>query len=286
MLRHSAEGAHRPATAARRATRSERAFTLIELLVVVAIISLLVSILLPALGRARELARRVHCASNLAGMGRAVYIYETDTGQAMPVVPLNGAGWSTDVGANRQHSPFDGVARSRSISASPYLLVREGLVSEAQFVCVSSGEQRNDEPGDDVWDFQSGQYISYAWQNPYGRGEGSRPGGQLAIAADEGPYYDHVTGARTDVSIVDWADGPDESGNSRNHGGEGQNVLYMNGAVLWQTAADVGVEDDCVYTRGTGPDGISPAGTLPEPSDAGDEDTDGPAGTEDSWLLY
>lgn len=43
----------------------QQAFTLIDLLVVVSIITLLVSILLPALGRAREQARRVLCANNV-----------------------------------------------------------------------------------------------------------------------------------------------------------------------------------------------------------------------------
>jgi len=58
-------------------------FTLIELLVVVAIIALLVSILMPSLKRAKELARRTVCASNLHTIGISIHLYASD----MPELP-------------------------------------------------------------------------------------------------------------------------------------------------------------------------------------------------------
>lgn len=62
-----------------------RAFTLIELLVVVAIIALLVSILLPALGRARQQAVRVQCSSNVRQQLVAALYYAGDYRDRLPV---------------------------------------------------------------------------------------------------------------------------------------------------------------------------------------------------------
>ncbi len=77
----------------RRAPAGRRGFTLVELLVVVAIIALLVSILLPSLGRAKEQARMVSCMSNLRGLHLAFAYYTAENNNWWPAA----GGWGGDI---------------------------------------------------------------------------------------------------------------------------------------------------------------------------------------------
>ena len=62
-------------------------FTLVELLVVIAVLSLLIAILLPALSQAKHHARRMACAGHLRQVGVAIHLYAHDFGDTIPFGP-------------------------------------------------------------------------------------------------------------------------------------------------------------------------------------------------------
>ena len=74
-----------PTTSCSPSATKNGAFTLIELLVVIAIIALLVGILLPALGKARDASRGVLCQSNIRSISIAQILYSNDYKSKFPV---------------------------------------------------------------------------------------------------------------------------------------------------------------------------------------------------------
>ncbi len=106
-------------------------FTLVELLVVIGIIALLISILLPALGKAKESARTIKCSANLRSLGQAFSMYLAQNKSTFPpaYVYKPVAGDKPDMGKLRANG---------YIHWSSYILgEKKAGVSVANFMCPS-----------------------------------------------------------------------------------------------------------------------------------------------------
>jgi len=247
---------------------TRRAFTLFELIIAIAIIGLILASVIPFILSKRELARRVECTKNLALIRDAMNAYAGDNNGNYPRVraeePAAFTGWRAFTGAD-DVNPFaqSSKVETNDVTAALWLLVRGGYITDTGvFVCPSSGDWQDrlyDSSGKIVPANRRGNFrqpgnLSYSMFCPYSAATDFKWSDVLKsgcpILADKNPGI----GNGSDVTKPA-ADAPAEAfavANSPNHGRAGQNVLYADSSVQFESRPYVGDGYVRPYTDGQG----------------------------------
>jgi prepilin-type N-terminal cleavage/methylation domain-containing protein/prepilin-type processing-associated H-X9-DG protein len=206
-----------------RARRS--AFTLIELLVVIAIIAILASMLFPSFARAREMARRTACISNMKQIGLGIMQYTQDYDERLPNT-VDGDGGKNTEGGWMYYTSFPGRDTSGSFqpargSIYPY------IKSVQVFVCPSDSQGQN-----------SGDSYSANQCNFDATAVNKVKSGKSMVAFDSPTQWLLLTeeaGDRPASTSTDDAYLTTTNPLSTRHM-DGASVLFMDGHTKWQRA--------------------------------------------------
>lgn len=266
--------------------KGRKAFSLVELLVVIAILGLLIGILMPALGRAKELSYRSVCTNHLKELTKGCISYATDsrdqggdTARCLPVVSPapTASNWYDSSKGNR---------------ACLWLLVSGGYVSTDIFICPAATTYKPAAKSDTKLAWNNCSYSFISMVDPTGT---NRPAislaspsflGNLVLAADLNPRFKpdaanaEVTNTFADSNNNGWGTS-NPNKNSLIHGrGEGQNIARADTSVSWSTTSTV--------TTGNTTTGVNATDCIYESTTAAN-DTDGTArginGPNDVFLL-
>jgi len=253
------------------------AFTLIELLVVIAIIAILASLLLPALARAREEARKAACKENCSQIGKAIYAYTQNNEEYFPF------SWCAAFGNDAANA--DSLGRSNNDAMTSLAnIYPEYLYTVKSFRCPSTENEPftlQNLPAGQAWDpatpnsrANTTRTYSTTWDtNANGEIDMTEFNAQSPSNAQKYIFsqrnytlvntsygydcriYPAAVSNHAILADMDGSYQKNRDTSTQNHTG-GQNVLYVDGSVRFQVTNYVSNDvNDNIYTEsGTGGD--------------------------------
>lgn len=234
-----------------------KGFTLLEMIVVIFVAGMIITMTLLFICRTQRSSGRLKCPSNLRQIGQGLMLYANDNKGAYPLtryVPGAPLTKFTKAGAT---NPFAANGpEANDVTAPLFLLIHAAELNPAVFICPSSNEGQdplNGLPATSRSNFTSSKNLSYSFAHSYPDDAAVKMGYKLttgvvidfAIGADRNECVNRYK--CTDPNKATAAD--IKQMNSKNHEGDGQNVLFNDGHVEWCTSPFVGVNRDNIYTR-------------------------------------